>query len=257
MENYFAKFIQKLTLCAVVVLLFPFGCVHFVKVRSAKQRYDYVKQIQSYDQAIWQIKASLRISASTFWSESPKEEADIILQSPYNIYWSLRSFFGPPNMVFASNGQYFTMYDFLGQNSESYHKFAISSDSIFEMLDFCFHPESLVALMMAKVPIDEDLEISAFNDQILLVSHNNKGFISRALFDIKQDRLVETTIANAQLGLSYHAKYNDYDASKIGFPMSLVLTARYKTKSVRLIVTYTAVEINGDKVEPSIFYLDK
>jgi outer membrane lipoprotein-sorting protein len=137
-------------LFVLIVLIFPLGCAHFVKVHSVKRKDDYIKQVQVYNKAISQVKASIRISASNFFSESPKEEADVILQAPYNIYWSLRSFFGPPSMVFASNGKCFTMYDFSGQSLEAYHKFTISPDSIFELLEFCFHPESIIALLMGK-----------------------------------------------------------------------------------------------------------
>lgn len=239
----------------LLVLPIFFGCAHFAKVISGPQKNLYIKEIANYNQNISQIKASLKIAASNLFFESPKEQVDVIIQHPDKIYWSLRSFFGPPAMVFASNGMYFTMFNFAESNLKPYSKVNLAPQSIFEIAEVGFHPESLITLLMAKIPMAENGQIKLLGKQILLTS--KKDFNYSCLFDIAKKHILETTINNNELGISFHAKYNHHNDDNMGFPMSLILTTKYKGKSLKLRIDFLSIEINGDPVDSAIFYLDE
>lgn len=241
----------------LLLLILPifFGCSHFAKVISGSQKNLYIKEIVNYNQNILQIKASLKIAASSLLFKSPKEQVDLIIQYPDKIYWSLRSFFGPPAMVFASNGLYFTMLNFTESNLNPYSKVNLAPQSIFEIAEIGFHPESLITLIMAKIPLAENWQIKFLGKQILLTS--KKDFSYSCVFDIAKKHVLETTIINDKLGISFHAKYNHHSNENMGFPMSLILTTKYKGKSLKLHIDFLSIEINGDLVDSSIFYLDE
>src|SRR5580704_15685161 len=119
----------------------------------------YLAQIEVYNQEVEQLKASLDITAHGIMGNFIREQADIIVRSPKYLYWSLRSFFGPPSMVMTSNGEFVTMYDFSGQSHQRYQKLPIRDESSFEWLGFHFHPRSIINLFLAKIPLKDGHDI--------------------------------------------------------------------------------------------------
>lgn len=240
-----------------LALVFTIGCTaRYVKVDTAGTRVGYIEHIQAYNLAVQQIRASLDIKAYGVVGSFLHEQADVIVQAPHYMYWSLRSFFGPPSMVFASNGQFLTLYDFSGHSPETYQKIALKHDSFFELLDFRFHPQSLIDILLAKVPLRNESSMSVSEDRLLIVTELEHGWTTSCIFDHHQNQLLETTIKNHELGVSYQAKYDNFETGRMSFPRSIVLLAKGKSRFLRLHVEYVKLELNGDQVLPDIFYLE-
>lgn len=238
---------------ALSALVFFTGCHRLVKVEDPAIFSSHLAQISDINSQVLQIKASLDIKGRGFFGSFFHEQADIIAQKPDKLYWSLRSFFGSPALVLATDGRYLTMYDFLGSNPRPYQKFLLTDDSVFDLLEFKFHPQSLIFLLMAQVPLGSNIEIKT-SDNKMEVSSTLGEWVTTSLVDLAKRRVLKTRLVNATDGISYKASYADF-APGIDFPESLVLQIKGPTSTADLDIRLSSVEINGDPVSSNVFHL--
>lgn len=246
--------------CFVTIFVFFIaGCVtKFVAVKKPENIAEYLAKIDAYNRQIEQVKASLDIKAHGVMAGFFHEQADIVVRSPHFMYWSVRSFFGPPSIMVASNGEYLTAFDFSGQSPSTYLKLALHEDTFFELMEFRLHPASIIPLFLRKIPLEhaQNISFSVWGDQLAIEADLNGGWHMRSIFDVAQDRLLETEIKNKALSIMYRARYADYvDIGGIYFPSSLVLFAQGKSRSAKLNVEFLHTELNGELVLPDVFYL--
>jgi hypothetical protein len=248
---------MRLLFIAFCLVVLTSACTaRYVKVANQETIARYFEQVTLYNKLVDQIKASLDIKAYGILGSLIHEQADVIVKSPQYLYWSLRSFFGVPSVVLASNGEWLTMYDFSGHSPQTYQKIALKHDSFFELLDFRFHPQSLIDILLGRIPLGKNVSMSIADDKLEIKSDLDHGWSQRSIFDPQHNRLLETFLGNELLSVSYHAKYDNFTTEGMSFPRSIVLLAKGKTRFLRLHIEYVNVEINGDPVLPDIFYLE-
>lgn len=249
---------MRLVLAALIVPCMTLSCSpHFIKVENAFNKAQYMEQIASYNQAIQQVKATLDIKAYGVLKSVIHEQADVVVQSPHFLYWSLRSFFGPPSMVLAADGNFLTMVDYGGRSPKTYQKIALKADSFFELMDFRFHPQSLIDILLAKIPINETSIVRVADGKIEVETKLNAGWAVRVLFDHEQGRLIETFMSNAGAMVSFHAKYDKFSDDGSAFPHSIVLVAKGRNRFLRLNIQITNIELNGTPMAPEFFYVEQ
>lgn len=249
---------MRLVFIVLLVQCLTLSCApRFIKVDNAFNKAQYLEQIASYNQAVQQIKATLDIKAYGVLKSVVHEQADIVVQSPHYLYWSLRSFFGPPSMVLAADGNYLTMVDYGGTNPKRHQKMALKPNSFFELMDFRFHPQSLIDILLAKIAINETTIMRAADGKIEVETQMQAGWSVRALFDQEQGRLIETFISNDGAMVSFHAKYDKFNEEENVFPHSIVLVARGKHRFLRLNIQITNIELNGAPMSPQFFHIEQ
>lgn len=243
----------------VLFLLFATACSQkYLRVDNAELIARYRVQIEAYNQRVSQLKASLDIRASGVMGSFIHEQADIVVSSPHYLYWSLRSFFGPPSLLLACNGQYVTMYDFTGHHEPPYQKISLQDDSFFELMDFSFHPTSLINLLLAKIPLagGKEVELKAADGKLEIRAMLNNGWEMRSVFDHIQERVRETRLLNHALGISYQVKYDNFkESSGIYFPRSLILFAKGPSRFAKFNIELLEIELNGEPTLPDMFYI--
>src|SRR5580658_7715144 len=153
--------LRKIALALIFLLC---SCKNFIQVKDPVDLACYLSKIEAHNSQVKQLKATLDIKARGFVGQFFHEEADIVAQPPDRLFWSLRSFFQTPVLIFAFNGQWVTMHNFL-EAGPSYHKFSFKNDS-FELLGLKFHPQSLIYILLAQIPVGLDLKIKTSGDLI-------------------------------------------------------------------------------------------
>lgn len=242
-----------------------FGCLfllssctnRFLLVDNVKSRDKYIAQIENYNNQVHILKASLDIKAKGILHNSINEQADIVVQSPHYLYWSLRSFFGPPSLLLASDGRHITMYDFTS-GDHAYQIISLSDHSFFDLIDFRFHPSSLINLLLAKIPLNMSSSLSLRKSDSLLevITDQNGDWESRTVYDLEQNLVLETRLVNKRLNVSYHVKYGSLkECGGIYFPSSLVLSAKSGLKFAQFTIDIVQMELNGSPIPPEIFYI--
>lgn len=239
---------------ALSALIFLCSCRQLVRVEDKATFARYLSEISALNAKMTQVKASLDIKGRGFFGSFFHEQADIVAQKPDKLYWSLRSFFGSPALVIASDGRYLTMYDFSGGSNSAYQKFLLKEESYLDLLEFKFHPQSLIYLLMAQVPLGSNIEIKSLDDKLEISSDLDDHWVAISLVDIAQKRVLKTRLVNSREGISYKANYDDF-ALGIDFPQLLVLQVKGQSKSADLEIKLSNLDINGDQVSAGVFYL--
>lgn len=231
------------------------SCRSIVLVKDEKAFANYLAQIETHNKKITQVKASLDIKGQGFLGSFFHEQADIIAQDPYNLYWSLRSFFGPPALVLACNGRFITIYDFLGTN-QPYQKLSLTKgDNYLEIMDFVFHPH-IIYLLMGKIPLGTQIELKTRGQELLVNTDLKDGWSLETVFDMTLGRVLKTKLQNKRQDVVFKASFKDFElTSGIYFPKLLVLQAKGKAKA-DLEIRFSNIDLNGDPVSSKVFYLE-
>lgn len=244
----------------VIGVLLSNACtMRFSPVEKPETLKKFFTQIEQYNQKVKQLKAKIDIKAQGVMGAFIHEQADVIVRAPNYFLWSLRSFFGPPNFIVASNGEFVTLYDFSGATQEPYQKIAINGESVFELFDFQFHPQSLIDLFLAKIPIQDakNIEISESEHMLSISGELRDGWSMKSVFNVRDHHLLETKLVNRAMGMSYQATYSNFEEiSRIYFPRSFVLFAKHGSQSMKLNIAHLEIELNGEPVKPTVFYLE-
>lgn len=252
----------KFGLTALVLALGLFtlaSCAHrALLVKNPEDILAYLNLIEAHNKRIEQVKASLDIRAYGVMAGFVHEQADIVVRTPHYIYWSIRSFFGPPSMILASNGEYLTAFDFTGQSASTYQKTPLHSDTFFELMDFRLHPASIVQLFLLKIPLEgsENIRLNKMGNKLEILADLKNGWKLRSIFDCAKLILLESELKNDALFTSYQAKYLNFEPiSGIYFPKSIVLLAKGKSRSAKLNIEFSQTQLNGALVLPDVFYV--
>jgi hypothetical protein len=230
----------------------------FVEVKSPENIAALIARIEAHNQRITQIKASLDIKAHGIMAGFLHEQADVVMQPPQYMYWSLRSFFEMPSMIVASNGEYLTAYDFSGQSREPYQITAMHGDTFFEVMDFRLHPASIIQILTQRIPLEgaRGLQFSTSEQRLAMRGELDSGWVMDVIYDLATDRLVTFELRNMPLMMSYQARYTNYrSVDGIDFPSSIVLVAKGKSRSAKLQIEFLQTELNGQLVLPDVFYV--
>lgn len=252
---------MRLLALAIGFLFFiVLGCgLKFTRVASPVAMARYLEQIDAHNEKVNQLKASLDIKAAGILGKFIHEQADVIAREPHYLLWSLRSFFGPPAVVIAYNGQFLTMYDFSGQSDEIYRKTTLMDDEYFEMFDLRFDPQAFVTIMLGKIPLkrSKDVELNVDGDRLMIQGSLPNGWIFKSIYDHRQDKILESEMTNSSWALSYRVVYSNFsEISGINFPRSLLLFAKGKSRFAKFNIEITNVSLNGELVLPDVFYLE-
>jgi len=243
----------------IFLLLFAAACgKKFLRVENQAILTQYMAQIHAHNERIYQIKASLDIRATGVMGSFVHEQADIIVQSPHYLYWSLRSFFGPPSMILSSNGEFVTLYDFTGAGEQAYQKIPLTDGCFFELMGFHFHANSLIYLLLGQIPLDKgkELSIKASDNKLEIHAILPDGWELRSIFDSEQQRVLETRFSHKAPSLSYQVKYSDFhQIDGVDFPKSMVLFAKNPSRFARFSIEFVEVELNGAPVGADTFYI--
>lgn len=248
-----------LTIAIIFGLLTNACSMRFSRVEKSESLNKFFAQIEQYNKNVEQLKSKLDIRASGVMGAFVHEQADVIARAPKYFLWSLRSFFGPPNFIVASNGEFLTVYDFSGATDQPYQKIPLKGESVFQLLDFQFHPQSLITLFLAKIPVEDskNIEVNRADNTIEIVSQLKDGWQMKSLFDHERNLLLETRLSNPSLGVTYQATYANFEEiSRIYFPRSFVLIAKHRSRFVKLNIEHLEIELNGEKVLSDAFYLE-
>jgi outer membrane lipoprotein-sorting protein len=243
----------------IIIIMLVSGCsLRFRVVDKPESIAHFLDKIHAHNESIKQIKAHVLVKASGIMGGFIHEEADLIVRAPKYVYWSLRSFFGPPSIILTSNGEFITVYDFTGQSATPYQKTPLKEDSFFEIMDFDLHPQSLINLFLTKVALlgARNLELKTLGDRLEIHAELENNWRMKSLFDYTKNRVLETRLTNNDLSMSYQANYHDYqEFSGIYFPKSIVLMAKKQSRFARLNIHFLTIELNGELVSPDRFYL--
>lgn len=243
----------------VIFCIVQIGCsTRMLDVKKPEDIATYFAKIESHNQRIFQIKASLDIKAYGVMANYVHEQADVMMQEPHFMYWSVRSFFGSPSMIIASNGEYLTTYDFSGQSAEPYQKTLLRPDTFFEVMDFRLHPRALMYLFMQTIPLEKarDVQFRTLDQALAIEAILDNDWRMRASYDLSSDRVSMIEFKNDVLAINYQAKYLDFqNLSGMDFPRSFVLSAKGKSRSIRLQIAFLHTELNGPSVLPDVFYV--
>lgn len=243
---------------SVLVSSCSFNSARILRPDSIKK---FLADIDAHNREVEQIKASLDVKATGVLGGFIHEQVDVIVKEPHYLYWSLRSFFGPPAMLLASNGEFLTIYDFSQDGIEAYQKIALKDDSFFELMDFRFHPKAIINLLLGKIPLDGATNIKltmASADKLEISADLQNGWRLWSLFDPKNRRVLDTKLTNEGLFASYQVKYAHYEEiSGIHFPKMLILHAKGRSRFAKFAIHFLTIELNGDPVLPDVFYLER
>ncbi len=244
---------------AILLLVIGGGCSSkFLELKKPENIAILIGKIEAHNQRITQIKASLDVKAHGVMAGFLHEQADVVVQAPHYLYWSIRSFFGPPSVIVASNGEYLTVYDFSGQSASPYRKMALYDDTFFEVMEFRLHPASIINLFMQKIPLEKarNLQLSTREHQLEIRADLDGGWQLRSIFDLNAERVLMSEFKNDALMIEYQAKYLNFRTGQgMEFPASIVLLAKGKSRSAKLQIEFTHTELNGPLVLPDVFYL--
>lgn len=250
---------HKMAFVAFLLLLEALSlssCRHMVKLDDPSTIANNLSKIEAHNLKVEQLKATLDIRGHGFLGNFVHEEADVVVKAPDRLYWSLRSFFGSPALVIASNGQMVTIYNFLGDASP-YQRISLKDESLFDLLDFRFHPQSIIYLLLSRIPLGTDIELKALGDELEISTNLEGGWQMNSLLDTAQGRVLKTKLFNPKEGVSYKATYKDFvEISGIYFPTTLKLQAKGRSKVADLNIHLTNIDLNGDPVSSKAFYLE-
>lgn len=235
------------------------GCSpRFVRVTRPEQFEVVLQKIALYNSKIKQLKAAVDIRGLGLFGNHFHERADLIVQKPHFFWWSLRSFFETPANVIASNGEFITMYDFTADRTHSYQELALKPQSVIDIFDFRFHPPSLIAILLAQVPLDgaRNIQLRQHEDLIEWSADLSDAWQVRGLFDARMPKLLESSYTNQALGLFYHVRYSEHALEDgICFPKLYVMRAKGSSQALRFELRLTHSELNQTPMSPEIFYL--
>lgn len=243
---------------ATIAALFLTSCtLGLSQIKKPESMARYLDKIEAFNQQVIQVKATLDIKAVGIMGSFVHEQADIIIRAPKYIYWSLRSFFGPPSLILASNGEFITVYDY-GFGLEPYQKITLRDDSFFELMDFSLHPFSIINLFLVKIPLEGayDIKMGIRKDELEIEASLHHGWHLKSVYDLARDQLITTYLKNQAMSVSYQATYADYqDVLGTYFPKSIVFLSKGKSRFAKFNIKLLAVELNGELVLPDTFYL--
>lgn len=234
------------------------GCAHRFAVKNPEDIAEYMRTIEVHNSKVLQVKASLDIKAHGMMAGFVHEQADIVVRAPHYVYWSIRSFFGPPSIIVASNGEYLTAYDFTGQSETTYQKTVLQADTFIEFMDFRLHPAFIIQLFLLKIPIEEghNIRFNKMGEILEILADLKNGWSLRSLFDYAKKRPLKTELKNGALSIQYQAKYvNFVSILGIDFPNSIVLSTKGKSRSAKLNIEFLETQLNGDLVLPDVFFV--
>lgn len=219
-----------------------------------------VATIHNHNESIRQIRAKLDVKAAGIMASFVREQADIVVQKPHYMLWSIRSFFGPPSMIVASDGVNVTALDFSGGLDDNFLQLPLTRATSFKFLDINLHPQSLIALFLVQIPVENasSFELSADGDKVLVHAVMSDGFTSKTIFDRVSMHVEKTEIKNDDLSIFYEARYLNYELiAGIYFPRSMVLFAKGKARSAKLTIEFAEIQINGDELNSDVFKIDQ
>lgn len=214
-------------------------------------------RIEKASSRISQVKGILDIKGTGLLGQLFHERADVVASEPHYFLWSLRSFFESPAYLIASNGEFITLYDLSGQNAP-YEKIPINGQSVVEIFDVSFHPQSLINFFLTRIELKNAKAIQVMRSSELwqIEAEGADGWSTRALFDPENDLFKEITFSHGERKLRYHVQYDKNNAvDGILFPHLFLLSASNKQRTIKLSLEFLQLEINGPKVLPENFFL--
>ncbi len=248
---------RKLLLLAVILLLT--SCTpKFVPVHNPRTLDRYLDKITQASKRITQIKASVDIRGTGLFGQLFHERADIIAAEPHFLLWSLRSFFEAPAHMMASNGEVISIYDFSGNSESSYEQIFIDKNSVVDLFDFPFHPQSLINFFLNKVDLSsaKNLQIAVLENIWQIDADLPFGWQMKALFDEPSSSFKEIILIHSVRGLKYQVNYSELSLIDGNlFPKSLVVAATKNKRTLKIALTFEQLEINGPRVLPDTFFL--
>ncbi len=247
---------QRILLLCVLLLLT--SCApKFVRVNNPHIFELYLAKIDQASKRVEQIKTSVDIKGTGLFGQMFHERADIIAAQPHFLLWSLRSFFEAPAHMMASNGNFITIYDFSGQG-DSYHNIIIDKNSVVDLFEFPFHPQSLINFFLNKIELSsaKNIQVAVLENMIRIEFDQDDGWHCQANYDDKKSFFSEIVLDNSLRELKYRVKYDDVELiDGNSFPRSLVVSATKNRRSVSFALRFEQLEINGPRVLPDTFFL--
>jgi outer membrane lipoprotein-sorting protein len=238
--------------------LLPACSLPFVRLTAPEVVHEHLENIARYNSGVSQLVAAVDISGTGIFGSLIHEQADLAIKKPHFLLWSLRSFFGPPATIVASDGQFITIFDYFSQTDSTYKKIPFTDDSMFQMFGFAFHPKYLTSLLLAQIPLDKayEIELAYKENELKITAKLPFDWALSSKFDTSLNRLLETELTNEAARLYYHVEYKNYqENSGIYFPTQHVVTAKNQSKSLRFAVTFSQFKLNGPPIDDDKFYL--
>lgn len=229
----------------------------FVRVSRPELVDSYLDNISAYNSRINQIKATVDIKGLGFLGHHFHERADFIVQKPQYLLFSMRSFFGSPSSIIASNGEYITAYDFSGQGAERYKKFSIKNPVI-ELFDFRFHVPALLNILLANIDLEHATNLSfGIHEKLLEFNFDlPEGWRVHGIFDLNTQLLSQSSFINKHYDLAYYVSYSEHSLrNNILFPGLYTVKAKSASNVLRFEMRIVHAELNTALVDPTIFYL--
>lgn len=243
-----------------IIILACFLCsscaMKFTAVNKPELKDQCLQKIARYNQQVYQIKSTLDIKAYGFLGNFFHEQADIVIQKPAFLYWSLRSFFGTPSMILTSNGHNINLLDY--SNNGSIQQWPLRANSLIEVMDFIVHPQSLISIFLAQIPLDgaTNIHLAQKGQLLQIITDKKDGWHITAIFDTKTDKIVKTSLTNKNNNINYEAQYFHHEKIQgIYFPKKLVLSVQDRSKKAKLTITLDNLLLNGEPVPSEIFDL--
>lgn len=244
-------------LLAICLLSLSLSCSRqFLPIKDPQRSIRIMEEIDSYNQELVQLKASMEVRGRGVVGNLTSEQVDVVLKAPNYLYLSLRSFFGPPSLILTANEEHITMMDFSSRETEAYKVMKLDGNSSVKLFGMDLYPHQLLNLLLARVPLDKarDVEISIRDERILISAQLPDGFSFSSEFDRRLRRVIATSIANDSM--SFTARYDNFQPSSgIYFPRSIVFWAKNLSQRLSLSILMQDIELNGEPVLPDIFYL--
>lgn len=249
---------QTRMLLLLTVLSLSACAGRFVRIRDPLKFDHALKLIEQHNASITQLKAALSIKGIGILGHLFHEQADIVIQKPHFMLWSMRSFFDSPASMAASNGEFITMYDWSGQRSAAYEKIAIEQESVIDLFDFKIHPSFLNDMMLTRVPLKNSRKvmISKNNGRYEYSAELEDAWQLRAIFEEARSIVLEMSLVNKKAGLAYEISYADWDKHEaIMFPTLYQVRVQSMNTSLKFSMKVKRLELNGILLPKEKFFL--
>ncbi len=241
-----------------LLLLLSSCAPKFVLISNPYELEHSITLIEQASSRTKQVRGSLDVKGTGLFGQFFHERADMVAKAPHYFLWSLRSFFESPAQLIASNGQYITFYDFSGQSASPYQKIPITPQSVVELFDVSFHPQSLINFFLNRIELRaaQNLKIMRSDGLWRIELDQDDGWHAMAFFDPAQEIFKEIQFSHNKRKLRYRVQYENIDmVNGSYFAKSLLVSVSGKQRSLKLSLEYLRLEVNGPEVEPENFFL--
>jgi hypothetical protein len=187
-------------------------------------------------------------------------ELDILAEKPSNLHIAVRSFFGQPARVFATDGGTATLYEAGSAEGPLFFQGPVTSSSIGLLLPIPLWPAEAVALFLGVAPAAGaralEMELDDEAGTYIVTLQLPDGGRARVTAGGKNDAMRKCTVWGPDGRLRYRLSYDDHKEVE-----GIVFAHKWRFEMVRskgnevVVLEAKNLELNGEPFDPRAFAL--